>query len=133
MKLFVLIFCGLGGLFLAGAALLYVNEQSFLSRAEPATGIVTDLDRSDDGFCPVIDFTTRKGESVRYYANVCTSPPSYDLGDEVEVVYDPEDIKNVQMNGFWSQYVGVVVLGAIGLPLFLFGVWGAIPNRGKKS
>ena len=137
MKIFVLVFGGLGAILLAIAGIVYFREQTFLSSAEKATGTVTDfnLSSSDDGgnsYCPVIDFTTAGGEPVKYFANVCSSPPSYEIGEEVEVVYDPQDIKHVQMNGFWSQYVGVVVLGAIGLPFFLLGIWGLFQGR-KKS
>lgn len=133
MKIFVLIFGGIGACLLGIAALMYFNEQSFLDRAEHATGTVVDLDRSDGAFCPVIDFTTRDGQQVRYFGNVCTSPPAYDLGDQVELLYDPENIKNVQMNGFWSQYVGEVVLGAIGLPFLLIGLWGLVAGRAKGT
>jgi hypothetical protein len=137
MKLnnFVLIFGGLGALLLAIAALLYVREQAFLGRAETVTGTVSDFDisSSDDSntYCPVIEFRTKRGENVRYSGNVCSSPPSYDLGQKVEVIYDPQNIKHVQMNGFWSKYVGVFVLAVIGLPFFLLGAWGLMPGKGK--
>ncbi len=121
MKTFTIIFGGLGLILPAIAGVLYLNEQKFLSRAEQVTGTVVDLDRSDDAYCPVIEFQTKRGEPVRYYGNVCSSPPSYDLGERVDVVYDPQNIRHVQMTGFWSQYVGVFVLGVIGLPFFLLG------------
>lgn len=139
MKLnnFVLIFGGLGALLLAIAALLYFREQAFLSSAETATGTVSDFDisSSDDSttYCPVIEFRTKRGENVRYFGNVCSSPPSYDIGQKVEVIYDPENIKHVQMNGFWSKYVGVFVLAVIGLPFFLLGAWGLMQGKAKAA
>jgi hypothetical protein len=136
-NLFVLIFGGVGALLLLIAGILYFREQAFLSRAETVTGTVSDFEisSSDDSnsYCPVIDFRTRRGESVKYFANVCSSPPSFDIGEKVEVVYDPENIKHVQMNGFWSKYVGVFVLAAIGLPFFLIGAWGLLPGKAKAA
>ncbi len=135
MKLFTLIFGGVGFILLAIAGLLYFRERNFLERAELVTGVVSDLDYggSDGGYCPVIDFETKRGEPVRYFGNVCSSPPSYDIGERVEVLYDPANIRTVQMNGFWSQYVGVVVLGAIGLPFFLIGFGLPLMGRSGKT
>ena len=134
MKIFVLIFGGIGAILLAIAGLVYFREASFLNRAESATGTVTDLDlsSSNDGgstYCPIIEFTTKAGEPVRYHANTCSSPPSYDIGEQVDVVYDPQDIRHVQMKSFWSQYTGVVVLSCIGLPFFLLGLSGLFMGR----
>ena len=137
MKNFALMFGGLGALLLLIAGWLYFREQAFLNRAETVTGTVSGFEtsESDDSttYCPVIGFRTRGGESVQYRANVCSSPPSFDVGEKVEVVYDPENIKHVQMNGFWSKYVGVFVLAVIGLPFFLLGAWGLIPGKAKPS
>jgi hypothetical protein len=136
MKLFVLIFGGIGVILLSIAGIVYVREQRFLSTAEQVTGSVVDLDRSggSDGssaFCPVIEFNTKAGEPVRYYGNVCSNPPSYELGEQVDVVYDPQEISHVQMTGFWSQYTGVFVLGIIGLVFLLITIWGVIPAKKK--
>jgi hypothetical protein len=138
MKIFVAVFGGLGVLMLAIAGYLYVKEQGFLTRAQTATGTVVDLDLSSGGdntssFCPVIEFTTKAGEPVRYYGNVCSNPPSYDIGEQVEVLYDPQDIRKVQMTGFWSQYTGVVVLSCIGVPFLLFTLWGVLPPKKKPG
>jgi hypothetical protein len=137
MKLFVLVFGGIGVLLLGIAGVLYLREQSFLARAETATGMVVDLDLSSSSdnssaYCPVIEFETHAGESVRYYGNVCTNPPSYDIGAQVDVLYDPQNIRKVQMTGFWSQYTGVFVLSVIGIPFLLFALWGVLPS-GKKG
>jgi len=125
------IFGGIGLILLAIGAFLYFREASFLSKAEKVTGTVTDLQfsSSSDGggsYCPVIDFDTKAGEPVRYYGNVCSQPPAYDIGDKVDVVYDPADIKHVQMNSFWSQYLGAIIFGGLALMFLLLGLWGGI-------
>jgi Protein of unknown function (DUF3592) len=135
MKIFVLVFGGIGVILLALAGFFYMREVSFLKSAQTASGTVIDYelshstDNSGSTYCPVIDFTTNAGERVKYYANVCSSPPAYDMGDEVQVLYDPQDIKNVQMKSFWSQYVGVFVLACVGAPFFLLGVWGLFAKK----
>ena len=138
MKIFVAVFGGMGLILLAIAGYLYVKEQSFLSRAETVTGTVVDLDLSSDAdntntYCPVVEFTTKAGEPVRYYGSVCSNPPSYDIGAQVEVLYDPQDITSVQMTGFWGNYTGAVVLSCIGVPFLLFTLWGVLPAKKKTE
>jgi len=137
MKIFSLIFGGLGVLLLLIAGLLYLGEASFLRRAERATGTVVVLYRSigDEGgnsYCPVFQFTAADGEVVTYRGNVCASPPAYKVGDRVELFYDPGNVEHVQMNNFWSKYVGVFVLGVIGAPFTLLGLISLIAG-GSKS
>jgi hypothetical protein len=127
MKIFSLIFGGLGALLLLIAGLIYLGEARFLGRAERATGTVVDLYRSihDEGgnsFCPVFEFTTQDGQVVTYRGNVCASPPAYKAGDRVKLIYDPGNVKHVQMDNFWSKYVAVFVLSVIGAPFTLFGL-----------
>jgi hypothetical protein len=137
MKIFSLIFGGLGVLLLLIAGVVYLGEANFLRRAEPATGTVVELFRSihDEGgnsYCPVFQFTTREGHVVSYRGNVCASPPAYKVGDRVELFYDPADLNHVQMNSFWSKYVGVFVLGVIGAPFTLLGLISLIGGMPKS-
>lgn len=138
MKFTFLIFAGAGILLLAISGLLYLGEANFLSRAVPATGTVTDLERSSSSeggysYCPVIQFTSRDGQVVSYEGNVCSDPPAYAIGDRVELVYDPEDPEHVQMDNFWSKYVAVFVTGVIGAPLTLVGLIGLIGSRLRRG
>jgi hypothetical protein len=128
MKKFINYSTGLGLILLAVAAFSYMREVSFLKATENATGTVVDLYYSSStngggSFCPVIDFNTKAGEPVRYYGNVCSQPPAYDIGDKIDVVYDPADIKHVAIDAFWSEYLGAIIFAGIGLPFFLLGVW----------
>lgn len=138
MKIFVLVFGGIGAILLAIAGVVYFREAGFLNSAEKATGTVTDynLSSSDNGgttYCPVIEFTTANGEPVKFYGNVCSSPASYKIGEKVDVLYDPQDITQVQMSSFWAQYTGVIVLSCIGLPFFLLGISGLFMGRKKSA
>ena len=134
MKIFTGIFGGIGVLLLLIAGLLYLGEASFLGRAERTTGTVVDLYRSihDEGgnsYCPVFQFTAGDGGVVSYRGNVCASPPRYKVGDRVALYYDQGNVKHVQIDNFWSKYVGVFVLGVIGAPFTLVGLWGLLADR----
>jgi hypothetical protein len=81
MKIFVAVFGGIGLILLVIAGIVYVREQSFLSRTETASGMVLDLDlsSSSDGgsaYCPVIEFETKAGEA-RTLVRQCLLKPSF--------------------------------------------------------
>jgi hypothetical protein len=132
-------FLGIG--FLIAAGIVYNNGTSFRERAEMASGTVTGMSvstNSDDitSYCPQIRFTTRDGQEVTYFPNVCSTSPQFEKGDQVELYYDPLDPEEAQIVGFWTQYGIVTLLGIIGLIFFAVGIiigWLASAMARKKS
>ncbi len=136
MKLLTLIFGVVGILLLILAAVVFVVETAYLSRAKIAVGTVAELYKSihDEGgnsYCPVFRFTTPDGKAVSYRGNVCANPPPYKIGDRAELYYDPQNVNDIQMNDFWSKYIGVIVLVAVGVPFSVAGLFSLI--AGGKS
>ena len=117
----------LGLIALGLAVFFFMREQSFLSGAEKVTGSVTDysvssgLDGDPETYCPIIEFTASNSMKVSYESDFCTSPPSYAVGDQVQMYYNPS-ANRTQMKGFWSQNLSVIVLTCIGLLSFLLGL-----------
>jgi len=127
MKKFLNFFTGIG-LFLMGIALIiYLVGASFRSNAELTTGTVTgfstvtDSDDNSQTYCPIVQFSTETGQQVTYHSSTCNSPPAHQVGDQVEIYYDPEDPEKGQIKGFWSQYLAVTILSCVALPFILFG------------
>jgi hypothetical protein len=127
MKKFLNLFTGFGLLMVGIAAIIYMSGVSFRNRAELTTGTVTGFSTvtdSDDNtvtYCPSIRFATSTGQEVIHNSHVCNSPPAHQVGDQVEIYYDPENPGKAQVKNFWSQYLVVSILGCIGLPFVLFG------------
>ena len=126
------------GLFLIGiAAIIYLVGSSFRSNAELTTGTVsgfstvTDSDDNSQTYCPIVQFSTETGQQVTYYSNTCNSPPAHQVGDSVEIYYDPENPEKAQIKGFWSQYLAVIIVGCIGLAFTLFGSMITIGSSSK--
>jgi hypothetical protein len=124
---------GIGLVLMLIAGIFAFVEWNFLNQAETVNGTVTTFDVSDSDdsvtYCPVISFSTKKGQQVEYHANVCASPRAFDVGQTVKVIYDPKDPKNVQMANVWLEYLTPLILTAVGLPLLLVGLW---PMFSKK-
>ncbi|MDX1379382.1 MAG: DUF3592 domain-containing protein [Anaerolineales bacterium] len=108
----------------AVAGFLYIRELQFLSRAETVSGRVKTFQLSDnvDGgmtYCPLIEFTTDRGETVVFNTLVCSNPAPYEPGEEVTIFYDPLDPTNAQVDEFWSKYTGPFAIGVSGLVILL--------------
>lgn len=144
---------GIIGVMLLGlGGYLFVGEQLFLQRAELTTAVVTDNKLytytgqvNEYGvqhyYCSEFQFQTKDDRSVSFEETKCAeleSPPDYQIGQKVDVYYDPRDPGNtVQMRRFdYSGAVAATVAGALfvlfGLGLFWIGLlrgWRAATSR----
>lgn len=95
-----------------------------------ATGIVVRLDESDDsegGCCvysPVIEFDAG-GQTYSFDGGNASYPPAYEVGEQVEVIFDPTAPDTAQINK-WSErwlfpiiIVPVMILAALVLNFFM--------------
>ncbi|RJF88799.1 DUF3592 domain-containing protein [Oleomonas cavernae] len=84
-------------------------------------------------YCPVIAFTTRRGEQVEIASQTCTTPSAYEVGETLSVDYDPADPHNAAFGGFFTRWLITLVFGIfaaifIGLSV-LFHV---LAQRGRR-
>ena len=98
-------------LFLAGFCLwgVYAGYGSWKleQNGKTITGTVVSLEESDssDGGCcvysPVIEFISN-GQTFSFEGENASYPPAYEVGEEVQVLYDPADPNTAQINK-WSE------------------------------
>lgn len=136
-SIFNYVFSIIGASLLAGATYLYVNKQAFLEKAETTQGTVIEMipKRSKDSttYSPVVSFTTKAGQEITYTSSTSSNPPSYDVGENVEIFYDPANPNDAEINGFFSLWLGVIILGFIGIVFFLIGSLGVLFRYLKKK
>jgi len=118
--LFGLVFFGIG------AGLTY---RQFMIRQDAfeVPGEVIRLNEScDDEGCtysPVVRFTTQDGRQVTYNSTFSSSPPAYDIGEQVTMFYQPDDPQRATIKGeggvfrFIFAGVGGVII-VVGLAFF---------------
>ena len=125
------LFAGIGVLLLAVAAVTAFFTFRFVAGSERADGTVVDLresyDSEDDttSYYPVVRFETADGSRrIRFESDVSTSG---DVGDTVEVLYDPDDPQDAKLGGFFNLWGLSLIFGALGA--VFTGIGGFIAYR----
>jgi hypothetical protein len=121
----------------------FCSAGSLFARAEPATGTISSyqLHVRNSGlseYCPLIEFTTKAGESFSYLGADCLSAPNASqVGQHVQLYYDPKNPNDNRTRGFGDEYTGLtlgvvggVFFGALGVGGIVLG-WGIafLPGR----
>jgi hypothetical protein len=113
------------GLLLAGAA-TFVHTKRFVAGAEHATGTVVDHSSSSTSegivYYPVVRFTTAEGRTVEFSSSSGSSSPP-DVGDRVEVRYDPDDPQDAELSGFFDLWGWTIALGGLGILFSAFALF----------
>ncbi len=81
----------------------------------------------DEGtvYFPVFTFTDAQGTVHTIHSSSGSSPPDYEVGDSVPVLYSPNDPENAKIDSFFSVWgISLItgILGGIYLPAGLI-VW----------
>lgn len=102
----------------------------------PAEGTVVDNDMafSGDGvaYVPIVKFLTHDEELVRFTDSAGTYPAQYDVGDRVDVFYNPEDVHDARIRTFGRLWFGPLWVTGIGLlpSILALGVLWGMRRRG---
>jgi hypothetical protein len=99
-----------------------------MSKAMETEGMVVGLDfvrsvkmNSRTGsYNPVVKYSYN-GIVTVFRSNVGSSPSNYRVGDKVQVCFDPNNLKDAQINDWSNQWLAVTILGGIGSFFFLIG------------
>jgi hypothetical protein len=117
------IFGGVAALMLVITLVAAISTSRALSREVSAPGRVVDLipvAGSDGGilYRPVIDFTGVDNERYIVPAGSASRPPAYDVGEPVEIRYDPADPETARVASFWGnvgQYTLALITGVLAI------------------
>lgn len=125
-----LVFTLVGAGALTGSVVAYRETDRFLDQAVAATGTVIDFKehikteerRTRRLYAPIINFQSQAGDSIQFEANVRSNPPMYEVGESVELLYDPARPELARINTFWGIWIVFVVCLLVGVPFTLIGV-----------
>ena len=122
--LFVLI----GLAVLIGGVVTAIKQTRKVARGVTATGTVVDLVQrvfnpgSAGVYCPVVQFTTALGQSVRLESGFGTMPASHRVGQSIAVRYDPADPQKAEVDSVTSRWLAPGCMIGMGIMFFAMGV-----------
>lgn len=139
MKFYKYVFLVIGAGMLFGSFNFYTNTKSFINVAAITEGEIIELievNSSDSTtYKPVFEFSTTNGNVYRVTSSTSTSPPSYFVGEIVDVLYKENSPREAKINGYFSLWGTSIIMGFIGIIFFSIG-FGPIAYsyiKGKKN
>lgn len=115
------IFAGIGIFMTCIALYIFYLKQNTISTSDKGIGYVTDMVYSSGGStAPKIAYEWNGGRHV-YQSNVYTTPPAYEIGEEVRLYINRQDPTDVVIDSFTGRWVAVLIVGGLGIFFFAFG------------
>ena len=119
-------FSGIAGIMLLVAGTSAFNALAKISREESAPGRVVDMierrqyvneqDRIvEEYYYPVVEYVSNDGKRHTVQLSEGSNPASYEVGDEVTVLYEPEHPMDVRIKSFDSSALMWVLPGITGI------------------
>ena len=112
-----------GVLALGGGIYLFLGKLKFLDRSRVAEGVVTELESGTSSkkrrtYYPVVTYPDDKGQTQTFTSPIGSSPASYDVGEPVQVRYEPGKPHTAVIVGFWEMWGMIAIATGLGT-LFL--------------
>jgi len=121
------IFFVVGLALLTGAWLITRDTVDLLNIGVPAQGIVINLveSRDSDGstYAPLVEVTSREHGVFRFKSSLSSNPPSFSVGEKVDVIVDPDDKDRVIINSFGQKWFMPAIFTFIGSVFSLIGLF----------
>lgn len=89
---------------------------------------------TSSAYQPVIEFTPADGKKTRFTDSIGSEPPDYEVGDQVDVVYNPKNVKEARINSWERMWLAPTLLISIGLlPILVFVMWMVMARRARAN
>lgn len=119
------LFVAIGVVSLFAGAHFTIQQSGFLRRCSETKAVVIDFVSDDEADFPVFQFVESKtGTTVTAKGWVGSSPPAYSIGQEVSILYDPENPSaDVTVNTFFGIWFASLICLGVGSVMTLVGVY----------
>jgi len=108
----------------------YSSTRTFLVTAVITAGEVKELRKVGiTSFAPVFVYSDSKGRSYEKVSDHSSDPPSYKVGEIVEVIYDKSNPQEARIKSFTSLWLGLTILVLLDICFLFVGVWVLIAIR----
>ncbi|TXT37503.1 MAG: hypothetical protein FD138_645 [Planctomycetota bacterium] len=121
-KVVAVVFSLIGSVFLMIGAGFGWSSYSLLAVAQRADGTVIRLVHQGggkrSGSAPVVEFHL-DGNRHEFRSWLSTSPPQFDVGDKVTVLYDPTDPQRARIESFVTLWLFPTIFSGIGVVMLV--------------
>jgi hypothetical protein len=73
-------------------------------------------------YCPVVEFRTNEGKAVRFTDGIGSYPPDYQINEEVNVLYDPNDVQVARISSWKRLWMVPTIFAVVGAMIILVGI-----------
>ena len=108
---------------------MWISQTSnFLDQCCETRGVVIQLnwDYDNEGVAhayPVFQFVNNEtGEEIIAQSSSGSNPPDFHVGQEVDILYNPQNPYDVKVNSFWEIWGGPLILAGLGGIFLLVGL-----------
>ena len=96
-----------------------------MAKGTQTMAVVKDFNvsRGDNGpmYAPIFEFKDRSQNIQVFESKINSSPPAYQIGDKVKIIYNPSKVNDVKTISFWGLYRGGVIISMIAAPFLIIG------------
>lgn len=127
--------CGLGAL--ATGCGFTVYRSVWLYRSVPTKGMVASVSAVANeqdhtvNYAPTFTFKAEDGRAYSVTSGVASNPPSFAVGQEVQVRYIRNNPVSAEIDSFWQLWLVSVVCGGLGI--FFAGIGYLLFRRERRS
>lgn len=75
----------------------------------------------DDTYAPVLKFRDADGNVCEQTRSIYTNPCKYEVGDEVEIAFNPDNPAKFYIIGSYAELIFAVIFSGVGLVVLLIG------------
>lgn len=116
----------IGLILLTVALYFFVRSKEFIQTGVKTTAIVSEFietrgSKNSTLYKPVFEYTTLLNEKIKQIYNVASKPPMWNVGDSVEIIYNPNNPKEIKPFSYFGLYGICVIFSAIAMPFIVIG------------
>ncbi|MBN1410251.1 MAG: DUF3592 domain-containing protein [Spirochaetales bacterium] len=112
------------------------GENSLDENGVIVKGTVIDINKKDIYRSPIVRFKTKDNRTFTFLSPLDVNVDffGYEIGQEVEVIYNKDDPTDAKINAFWERNVAQIFLLILGCFLIAFGLilWRVLLKKAKK-
>jgi hypothetical protein len=84
--------------------------------------LVASRSRSDGTtYRPVFGFMTKTNQAQQFTYDVSSSPPAWKVGEEADIIYNPDRPERARLIGYWGLFIASIILAAVAAPFLVIG------------